>query len=780
MKEEYYKNIFNNYLNNKFENEGQRFSFNIAEYSNQQPENFEYFDSIKRKELFNKLDDFIESKDYYLALTGISGTGKTITLLKFLKEIYINNPNCYFNIKSLLKNSNIKILAAEFVKLFNKNKYYDYYIELINSFEKEKHMQLWDKIIKILDFIIQKKEIEDRIIIVFDQYKKGFDANFKLLNILDSKQYSQKIKLIICSSINEKDIKSNLIYSTIYKNLLMKKTINYTYIGRLISVKSIIKNDKIKEIMRKFKYIPKYYFKFIKDYHEDTENVENEDLLQKQINKFVSDEFYNIKNKLEAFYNENNIDLIEYYNIICRILQGEGIRESHFENYIKIIPLKYCKFKMENDLVKISASFNFFYGPFRAVYKRKAKLDFISVGKITKNRGELGNIFDSLVNCHFDVNKKAFGFEISHVIIVNEIVNFSYFKLIINDEKDYFIKEINLKKLFDGKPIYLEQNNSNGQCVDGGFLIPIPYTNFYSLLLYQSSISKRKHFSKNFIYNYIYSTAKKNLNIMFGINIQKLYFMYIIDTEERATINHCKETGIFYIFYDFTKSKFYFSNHKEIESFNKNIFDSLEIQKPNLEVIEQIKELDKKNEDIIQLKNILLNQKRKPDKKNEKLDNDKQKNFESIDENDNNNINIIENIEFIENKNGFTKDNAKFVNVNMKDYENKERKKENDNKSSEKASKEIPKNWKNIFKNYTYYFCLKRNISASNAILDLPYFYIFENKYIIIKEKNYSFYDVEEGDKITESIKLRNILDLLNPFCGESNRQIFVDLYSVK
>ena len=173
-------------------------------------------------------------------------------------------------------------------------------------------------------------------------------------------------------------------------------------------------------------------------------------------------------------------------------MQGEGIKESHFENYIKIIPLKYCKFKMENDLVKISASFNFFYGPFRAVYKQKAKLDIISVGKITKNRGELDNIFDSLVNCHFDVNKKAFGFEISHVIIVNEIVNFSYFKLIINDEKDYFIKELNLKKLFDGKPIYLEQNNSNGQCVDGGFLIPIPYTNFYSLLLYQSSISKRK------------------------------------------------------------------------------------------------------------------------------------------------------------------------------------------------------------------------------------------------------------------------------------------------
>ena len=109
----------------------------------------------------------------------------------------------------------------------------------------------------------------------------------------------------------------------------MKQTINYTYIERLISVKSIIKNDKIKEIMRKFKYIPKYYFKFIKDYHEDTENVENEDLLQKQINKFVSDEFYNIKNKLEAFYNENNIDL---YVEFCK--------EKELKNHILKIILK--------------------------------------------------------------------------------------------------------------------------------------------------------------------------------------------------------------------------------------------------------------------------------------------------------------------------------------------------------------------------------------------------------------------------------------------------------
>jgi len=684
MKEEYYKKIFNNYLTNKFENEGERFSFNISEYSGQQANNFEYFETKKRRDFLDSLDDFIESEKYYLALTGISGTGKTITLLKFLKEKYINFPNCYFNIKSLSKNSNIKKIAAEFVKLFNKNDYYEYYIELINLFEKEKHIMLWDKIIKILNYIIEIKEIKEKIIIIFDQYKIGFDINLKLLNILQSDKYCQKIKIIICSSINGKDIKTNLTYSTIFKNLQMKNIINYTFIERLFSVKLIIKNDKIKAIMKKFKYIPKYYFIFIKDYHEDTENIDNEEELQKQIKRFVSDQFNNIKNKLILFYNENNIELIENYNNICRILQGEAINESYFTNYIQIIPLKYCKFKIENGQIQIFASFNFFYGPLRAVYKEMTNLDLISVGKITKNRGELGNIFDSLVNYHFDVNKNAFGFDISHVIIVNEIVNFSYFTFIINDDKDYFIKEINLEKLFDGKPIYLEQMNSNGQCVDGGFLLPIKNTNFYSLLLYQSSIKKRKHFSKEFIYDYIYLTSKENLNKMFGIKIQKLYFMYILDSEDLSTIKHCKDNNIFYIFYDFKSSKFYFNNNKVIASFSKKILDSLEIQKPNLKIIEQIDKLEINN-DITEIKKILLNQKRNPDKENEKVDSDKPKNNESINEEDNNIINIKENIEFIENKKGYTKDKVEFINVNMKEYEKKKKKKQKNIKVLEKS-----------------------------------------------------------------------------------------------
>ena len=629
----------------------------------------------------------------------------------------------------------------------------------------------------ILDFIIKIKAIKDKIIIVFDQYKIGFDINYQLLNILQSEKYLSKFKFIICSSINEKDIKSNLTYSTILKSLQMKNILNYTFIGKLFSVKTIIKNDKIKKFMEKFNYIPKYYYSFIKKYHDDIEKVNNNELLETKLNEFASDQFYIIKNKLISFFDENNIDLIENYNIICQILEGEPINDSHFANFIRIIPLKYCKYKvLSMDRIKISASFDFFYLPLRAVYKEKTKIDLISVSKITNNRGELGNIFDSLVNYHFDINKNAFGFEISHVIIVNEIVNFSYFTSIINDNKDYFSRELNLENLFDGKPIYLEQKNANGQCVDGGFLIPISESNCYSLLLYQSSIKKRRHFSKEFIYNYIYSTAKENLNKMFGIDITKLYFMYIIDIDDKNTINFCKDNNIYYIIYDYKNSKFLFSNNKEIKVFNEKILASLEIERPNPKIIEIIEKMEINN-DISKIKNFLLNKKRFKD-------NNSQKNNESEDINGNssNITNIKENIKWCEEKKGYTNIEIKFINVNMKKYEEEKKEKKEKYITSGKeieAFKEIPipTKWVKIFKGYDYYCCIQKNITASNARFKLPIFYIFENKYIIIKEQKFLFYDMNSGNKIINTSELRNALDSINPFCVEDDNQVFLDAY---
>ena len=136
--EEYYKYIFNKYTNDDFSNDREKLSFNFDKYSHQYKSLFEfkYYNTSFRDKLFDSLQDFIYSEKNYLAFTGVSGTGKTISLLKYLREISKTHQNCYFNIKYLRNLSNIRILANEIVKLFHK-KSLDSYIELIHQIENK-------------------------------------------------------------------------------------------------------------------------------------------------------------------------------------------------------------------------------------------------------------------------------------------------------------------------------------------------------------------------------------------------------------------------------------------------------------------------------------------------------------------------------------------------------------------------------------------------------------------------------------------------------------------
>ena len=521
--------------------------------------------------------------------------------------------------------------------------------------------------------------------------------------------------------------------------------------------------------MELFNFIPKYYYIFINNYHPDIKKVENEEELTKKIEQFLSDRFEDLVEKLNSFFLENNIDIIKEYNNICQILQGESLKEIDLIYAIQKIPLKYSIHKIIDDYnFTLKPAFDFIYGPLRRVYKKATIPNLINVAKIMeyKNRGEFGNIFDSLVNYHFDLGKKIFGFEISHVIIVNEIVNFSFIKKIISQEKDYYIDKINFNNLFDKKVIYLEQYNSNGQCVDGGFLIPIQNSDSYALLLYQSSIRKRKHFSKDFIYNYIYKTTKKNINEQLGIKIEKIYFMYIIDKDDKATKKYCDDSDIYYIYYDYKYSKFFFSNIIVINKFNEKIYDKMEIYEPNLKMIKLFQNQEAST-DLTLFKKFYLGKKRKNDGKDEEnKDNKKYKKGK---------LNEI----MTKTKNGYTNKEADLIKGNSNDYE-KDVNESYD--SQEKAeAKEIPNKWKTLFKDYNSYQIITKNTNVCNAIFSLPIFYIYSDKYLIIKNKDdingkYSFYNFKNGEKL-ENKEFQKAIDSLNIFSDNSEKSLLLDAY---
>ena len=87
----------------------------------------------------------------------------------------------------LTKKSNIEEIANEIVKLFNEKQFLKNYIELAQRIENTINVSIWDKIIMILDYVIEMNNQynkEQKIIIVFDQYKLGYDFNQTLFNII--------------------------------------------------------------------------------------------------------------------------------------------------------------------------------------------------------------------------------------------------------------------------------------------------------------------------------------------------------------------------------------------------------------------------------------------------------------------------------------------------------------------------------------------------------------------------------------------------------------------
>ena len=770
----YYKNIFDCYINNKYENNGQELSFNFEDYSEQKPDEFNFVTTTSRNEFLLNLEFFINSKEKFIAFTGLPGTGKTMTLLQFIIRLSLDFSKCYFNIKTLSKIKSTKKLASEFVKFFYRESHYEYYEQLIKLIEEKKNLLIWDVIIEILNFINNLDEIRKTIIIVIDQYKIDGEQELKLFKIIKSEKYSSKMKFIICGTLNDNNIEANIIDSSINKEFILNRLFPYKIISNLFSVEDIIKNDEIKIMMKQFNYIPKYYYLFINKYHKDEVIVQDQEKLKQKINEFLSFNFKYLECKLRSFFIENNIDIKAEYNNICQILQGNLIYRKYFQRAIQMIPLKYIIFENKEDQdIQISPAFDLIYGPLRKVYKETSVNYMFPIEKISliKDNGELGKIFDSLVNSNFDIGKKIFGLDISHVIIVDEILTFEYIKKIINEDVDYLNREINYEKLNDQKVIYLEQYNSNGQLVDGGFLIPNK-NNSYDILLYQCSFKKRKLFTKEFIYNNIFKTIKSNIKQKFGINIMKIYFMYILDKDEHSMIKDCINTNIYYIFYNYETSKFLHNDNKEINEFDDKIFDKMEIQEPNQKMIELFKLQDEIN-DLTPFKKIFLTKKRNLEiDENEEEEEDKELNE------------IKDDIEFIETKYGYRNKHAKLMEAKNIDYE-QIAEEQNEQVKIVPELKDIPKNWQHIFNEYDSYQLLKENLPGYLSIFPLPVFYTYNNKYLIVKDKDstlksYSIYDFNTGKKL-EGNNLRNALDSFEIHFFNSDKEMFdVNAYSLK
>ena len=193
----------------------------------------------------------------------------------------------------------------------------------------------------------------------------------------------------------------------------------------------------------------------------------------------------------------------------------------------------------------------------------------------------------------------------------------------------------------------------------------------------------------------------------------------------------------------------------------------MEIYKPNLKMIKLFQNQEAST-DLSLFKKFYLGKKRKSDSEGEDNKDDKKYSIEKLKE-------IM-----IKTKNGYKNKKADLITGNSNDYEN-DINKINLIQEEKTKEKDIPKEWKPLLKEYDSYQIITKNTNVCNAIFNLPIFYIYSDKYLIIKNKDningkYSFYHFSNGKKL-EKEELQNAIDSLNIFSDKSENSLLLDAY---
>ena len=212
-----FKKIFPSNLKFKAPNEfDKNYSYYFKFYKiNEQRINDEYnYYPLINRSLFNKnlrSINFIRNKLYFLF--GKTGIGKSITIIKALKYDYDHKKigTIYINCKSMYKNyiQNFdllkQILKDEIPFLFeNEYKIYQECIDIINKYQKNNMNTFWDLISHIIELCKNKDKC---YIFAFDQYKDEFDQNGQLFKLNDKLKNKNKYGILVCCSMNNKDIR---------------------------------------------------------------------------------------------------------------------------------------------------------------------------------------------------------------------------------------------------------------------------------------------------------------------------------------------------------------------------------------------------------------------------------------------------------------------------------------------------------------------------------------------------------------------------------------------
>ena len=292
--------------------------------------------------IFN-IDRLVGLNYNFIALCGPFGSGKTVTLLKMindpLKRSYYINLWTIFNleideIKNVLKYEYVKIIGED-LREKNENDEIIKYIKRINS-----PKEIYNFISKII--ISLNKMNENIYYLIIDQYSSKYDEKNQNMKRIKNEVQGTKVIIIICSSMNNYDVKENLAYSFTSSENQNNNKINYLYVGcliRLNPLEKLLKSESIefKKVLSEFGNLQFYYYKLKETLREN-----------KDFERFIKDEKRIIKQELEIFYKEEEIKMkIELAKIIYYIKEKKIFLFNDLKDNLLKLPLKFLEIKTQ-------------------------------------------------------------------------------------------------------------------------------------------------------------------------------------------------------------------------------------------------------------------------------------------------------------------------------------------------------------------------------------------------------------------------------------------------
>ena len=301
--------------------------------------NLTFYETNNRKHFIALLTSFNISMINFFKVTGPSNTGKSLTLLYFSRcfsnIVYLNLKYFLHLKKERLYDKILDVLFYELQRIQLNNEEINILLKIFYN-----NNEFWEILYQIIEKLKHKV-----ITFILDQFSsKTINSDYygKIAKIINGTH----IRFIICSSINDTNIKEEIIISLL-KNKGNPRTFDkatesfYYYISDLIDLTNIIKANKPED---------KFYelFNFCDKYVKLLGNKPTELSLQSVDNK--------ISKKIDKIFKNSNID----YKYILINIQNFIDKDINYENSDYILrqtPMKYFKLILKENSFQIDYQF---------------------------------------------------------------------------------------------------------------------------------------------------------------------------------------------------------------------------------------------------------------------------------------------------------------------------------------------------------------------------------------------------------------------------------------